>query len=87
MARKTYDIPLKHTPEDLFRIVKQRAEENGWPLRGNAQKGSFSHPSGHLSGTYEVGGNTVNVIIDLSTLGGIFYSWERIDRELYDFFG
>ncbi|MFQ5884829.1 MAG: hypothetical protein ACE5IO_06990 [Thermoplasmata archaeon] len=87
MARRTYDIDLKYSPEDLYRIVRQRAEENGWPLSGNARKGNFSHPSGQLSGAYEVRGNTVHVIIDLSTLGGIFVSWEQIERQLYDFFG
>lgn len=56
-------------------------------MSGDARKGDFSHPSGHLSGAYEVRGNTVHVTIDLSTLGGIFYSWERVERELYDFFG
>lgn len=87
MARKTYDFPLKHTPEDLFRIVRQGAEEEGWRLSGNARKGKFSHPSGQLSGTYEVVGNTVHVTIDLGTLGGMFYTWEQIGRKLYDFFG
>ena len=87
MARKAYDFPLKHTPEDLFRIVRRRAEENGWPLSGNARKGKFSHPSGHLSGTYEVHGNTLHVEIDLSILGGMFYSWDQIQRELKGFFG
>ena len=85
MARRTFDFPLKRTPEELFKIVKQGAEEEGWHLDGNARKGNFSDPDGLVSGAYEVRRDTVHVTIDCGI--PLAFAWRKIERKLNGFFG
>ncbi len=62
--RDEFRARLSRDPEDMFAEVRNLASQMGWSLSGGAYRGSFSNPAGNLTGSYEVQGNEVVVVLE-----------------------
>ena len=65
MSKCNFSIPFSGTAQEVYNKAKAAVEKQGGNFNGNSQSGSFSiNVFGAISGTYEVSGQHLNIVIE-----------------------
>jgi hypothetical protein len=78
---KTFSVNTQKDPDTLVSEARQVAKENDATFEGDTSSGNFSGKG--VEGTYEIEGQTVEIIItDKPSLA----SWSKVESKVREFF-